>query len=151
LVKKEDTTEPIPEIHPNGVSLAAAPRPKTTGVTPAPPQPKSVSPTFDEHNGLIDEEIIDLIKHYRGHDNGLAGHSRKRLLVLLKHYEVGKYRNGVRKLLIALQNKDTERVPIKQEPAPSETGVRIKREPNDGGIVLEKGKKRKTEIIALDE
>jgi hypothetical protein len=120
-------------------------------VIPAPPQPKSVSPTFDEYNGLIDEEIIALIKHYRGHDNELAGHSRKRLLVLLKYYEVGQYRNGARKLLIALQNKDTERVTIKQEPAPRETGVRIKREPADGGVALDKGKKRKTEIVVLDE
>lgn len=38
--------------------------------------------------GLSEEELIALITHYRGNDQGLRGQSRVRLLVLLQFYEV---------------------------------------------------------------
>ncbi|KAI4681912.1 uncharacterized protein J4E84_007509 [Alternaria hordeiaustralica] len=150
LIKKEASPEPTPNIVPNVVSPAATPRPKIASATPAPPQPRSVSPTPNEHDGLTDEEIIALIKHYRGNDKGLTGQNRKRLLVLLKHYEV---RLGTLSLNGAdhLQDKDNEQVPIKQEADPSETRVRIKREHTDDGAARGQGKKRKPEVIVLDD
>lgn len=38
--------------------------------------------------GLSEEELVALITHYRGNDQGLRGQSRVRLLVLLQFYEV---------------------------------------------------------------
>jgi hypothetical protein len=88
LVKKEETPEPSPKIFPKVVSPVATPRQKTGSTTTALSQPESVSPTLNEHDGLTDEDIIALIKHYRGNDKGLADQNQKRLLVLLNHYEV---------------------------------------------------------------
>jgi hypothetical protein len=88
LVKKEETPEPSPKIVPKVVSTFATPQPKTGSTTPTLPQPESLSPSLNEHDGLTDEDIIALIKHYRGNGKGLANQNRKHLLVLLKHYEV---------------------------------------------------------------
>ncbi|KAI4960143.1 hypothetical protein J4E86_001763 [Alternaria arbusti] len=135
LIKKEASPEPTPNNVPNILSPSATPRPKSASATPAPPQPKFISPTPNEHDGLTDEDIIALIKHYRGNDKGLTGQNRKRLLVLLKHYE----------------DKDNEQVPTKQEADPSESRVRIKREHTDDGAARGQGKKRKPEVIILDD
>jgi len=72
----------------NEESTATTPRPKTVSSTPTPSQQDSGQSILTEHDGLRDSEIIALIKHYRGDNKGLAGQSRKRLLLLLKHYEV---------------------------------------------------------------
>jgi len=50
-----------------------------------------------------------------------------------------------------LQDKDNEQVHIKQEADPSESGVRIKREHTDDGAARGQGKKRKPEVIVLDD
>ncbi|KAI4666081.1 uncharacterized protein J4E78_003548 [Alternaria triticimaculans] len=106
-----------------------------SGVTSTPRQQKSASPPFNEHDGLTNEDIIALIKHYRGNDKGLVDQNRKHLLVLLKHYV----------------DKDNEIILIKQESAPSESNVRNKREHIDDGAVRGQGKRRKPEVIVLDD
>ncbi|KAH6875376.1 hypothetical protein BKA58DRAFT_399584 [Alternaria rosae] len=135
LIKKEESPEPTQNIAPNVVSPAATLRPKTASVTPTLRQPKSGSPSLNEHDGLTDEDIIALIKHYRGNDKGLAGQNRKHLLVLLKHYV----------------DKDNESVRIKQEATPSESRVHIKCEHDDDGAARGQGKRRKPEVIVLDD
>lgn len=54
----------------------------------ASPQQDTVALHTDEDCDLTEEDMIALIKYYRGNDIGLAGQNRRRLLVLLKHYEV---------------------------------------------------------------
>ncbi|KAI4610888.1 hypothetical protein J4E80_007917 [Alternaria sp. BMP 0032] len=133
FIKKEETPEPVPNLLSKTVSPSATPQSKAASTTPAPPE--SVSPTPNEHDGLTDEDITVLIKHYRGNDRGLAGQNRKHLLLLLKHYV----------------NKDNESVPVKQEAVSSESRVRIKREHTDDGAARGQGKKRKPEVIVLDD
>ncbi|KAI4652233.1 hypothetical protein J4E93_002432 [Alternaria ventricosa] len=132
---------PIPSLDPqpdrmlNEEPPATTPQPKTASSTPTPSQQDSSQPILTEHDGLRDSEIIALIKHYRGDTKGLAGQSRKRLLLLLKHYE----------------EEDAESVQIKQEPISNASQTRIKREYADDGAARGQGKKRKPEVIVLDD
>ncbi|KAI4696340.1 uncharacterized protein J4E88_000515 [Alternaria novae-zelandiae] len=135
LVKKEELPEPTPIIVPNVMSTAATLQPNIVSSTPTPFQQGSGQPTSTEHDGLRDSEIIALIKHYRGDTKGLAGQSRKRLLLLLKHYE----------------GEDADSVQIKQEPISNESQAQIKREHADDGAARGQGKKRKAEVIVLDD
>jgi len=135
----------------NEESPATTPQPKTASSTPTPSQQDSGQPTSTEHDGLRDSEIIALIKHYRGDNKGLAGQSRKRLLLLLKHYEVRSPKLGTWNALTIIQEEDAESVQIKQEPISNESQARIKREHGDDGAARGQGKKRKSEVIVLDD
>ena len=53
-----------------------------------PPQGSLIASTTHGQHGLTAEEIIVMIAGYRGHNKGLAGQSRKSLMMLLKRYEV---------------------------------------------------------------
>jgi len=142
-IKRERSPETAP--------AAAAPRPKTASTTPAHPQQNLAQRTVNEHGGLRDSEIIALIKHYRGDNKGLAGQSRKRLLLLLKHYEVRTYKLGIWKQLTIMQEEDAESLQIKHEHISNESQARIKREHADHGAARGQGKKRKPEVIVLDD
>ncbi|KAI4628984.1 hypothetical protein J4E83_003539 [Alternaria metachromatica] len=151
LVKKEALPEPTPDIIPNVISPATTPQPQAASSTPTPSQQDSGQPILTEHHGLRDSEIIALIKHYRGDTKGLAGQSRKRLLLLLKHYEVRTFKFGICKPLTIMQEEDAESVQIKQEPISNASQARIKREHADDGAARGQGKKRKPEVIVLDD
>ncbi|KAG9190604.1 hypothetical protein G6011_08692 [Alternaria panax] len=120
---------------PNSMTPSVNLRSNTASATPALPHQNSIRTTPDDYEDLTDEEIIALVKHYRGNDQGLAAQRRRRLLVLLKHYE----------------DKDTASFSIKQETILSEPRVRTKRESANDGAVRGHEKKRRTEVIVLDD
>jgi hypothetical protein len=50
-----------------------------------------------------------------------------------------------------LQNKDTDDISTKQELSTDQSRVRIKREPTEDSAAQGQGKKRKIEVIVLDD
>ncbi|CAN9301489.1 unnamed protein product [Alternaria sp. RS040] len=84
--------------------------------------------------GMISEETVKG-DHYRGSSDGLEGLSEKDLAILLSSYRGDK----------------PDDTPIKQEPVFSRRRVGIKRESVGDSVARGQGKKRKMEIIVLDD
>ncbi|CAN9269677.1 unnamed protein product [Alternaria alternata] len=84
--------------------------------------------------GMIPEETVKG-DHYRGSSDGLEGLSEKDLAILLSSYRGDK----------------PDDTPIKQEPVFSKRRVGIKRESVEDSVARGQGKKRKMEIIVLDD
>ncbi|KAF2127284.1 hypothetical protein P153DRAFT_358892 [Dothidotthia symphoricarpi CBS 119687] len=128
---------PFPIVSPKPELRDSTPA-RETSVTIAEQAPRErtfAPPIHNDQDGLTDEDVIALIKHHRGNGHGLAGQSRKRLLVLLKYYE----------------EKDIDNISVKHEHAIRGSSVaQIKREHDDDVVVL-KSRKRQKETIVLDD
>ncbi|KAI4932745.1 hypothetical protein J4E85_003145 [Alternaria conjuncta] len=124
LIKKEELPESIPNVPSSARSSSATPRPKSasTSATPAPLQRSPNIRTHHDQSKLTKKDMLILIKHYRGSSEGLESLPEKELAILL-----GSYRND-----------ETERTPIKREPV-------------DDGAARGQAKKRKPEVIVLDD
>ncbi|KAI4655275.1 uncharacterized protein J4E79_008342 [Alternaria viburni] len=117
---------PSPSPQPEPVKEEVLPQPTpnivSPAASPAPPRQNSTSRTQRDQAGLTKKDMLILIKHYRGSSEGLEGLPEKELAVLLSSY------------------RDDE-----PEPTP------IKRESVDDGDVRRQAKKRKPEVIVLDD
>ncbi|KAF9693815.1 hypothetical protein EKO04_008287 [Ascochyta lentis] len=103
--------------------------------TPVLRQQSPVPGKLEDTKGLTEEELVALITHYRGNSQGLAGQSRKRLLVLLMHHE----------------DQEKERLPIESgPPTPRSQGVHVKRERDEDHLTRD-GKRSRPEVIVLDD
>ncbi|KAI4629252.1 uncharacterized protein J4E87_003514 [Alternaria ethzedia] len=124
LIKKEELPESIPNVPSSARSSSATPRPKSASAsaTPAPLQRSLTLHTDCDQSKLTKKDMLILIKHYRGSSEGLEGLPEKELAILLSSY----------------RNDETERTTIKREPV-------------DDDDVRRQIKKRKPEVIVLDD
>jgi hypothetical protein len=119
-----------------------APLPQLRTLTAAPesvsrPQDSSTSDRSDG-GGLTKEELVAVISIYRGHGDGLSGLSQKELVAVLNHHRVSDT------FMVAPIHAD--RVQITSTPA-----SRVKRERDDDHGAVNAPRKRKPEVIELDD
>ena len=79
-----------PTLHTTPAARPSVSKPTATPGLRSTPAQASAPRINDPYTGLTDTELTALITSYRGHATGLAGQSRRHLLVLLEHYEVCK-------------------------------------------------------------
>ncbi|CAN9374228.1 unnamed protein product [Alternaria alternata] len=134
LVKQENALEPSPEFCPGNALPTVNLQAETASVMPVLLQQNSLN-NQSAQSSLTKKDILILIKHYRGSSDGLEGLSEKDLAILLSSYRGDK----------------PDDTPIKQEPVFSKRRVGIKRESVEDSVARGQGKKRKMEIIVLDD
>ncbi|CAN9289328.1 unnamed protein product [Alternaria alternata] len=108
---------------------------ETASITPGLLQQSPTPINQRMQSGLTKKDILVLIKHYRGSSAGLEGLPEKDLAILFSSYRGDK----------------PNETPINQEPVLSESRARIKRELVGDSVARGQGKKRKVEIIVLDD
>ncbi|CAN9263697.1 unnamed protein product [Alternaria alternata] len=134
LVKQENALEPSPEFCPGNALPTVNLQAETASVMPVLLQQNSLN-NQSAQSSLTKKDILILIKHYRGSSDGLEGLPEKDLAILLSSYRGDK----------------PDETPIKQEPVFSKRRVDIKRESVLDSVARGQGKKRKMEIIVLDD
>ncbi|KAL1797354.1 hypothetical protein ACET3X_003960 [Alternaria dauci] len=135
LVKKTSTPELSPKFCPDDASPTVTPAADTASVAPVLLQQNSTPTDKPERSNLTKRDMLILIKHYRGSSDGLEGLTEKDLAILLSSY----------------RGDRLDDTPIKKEPVPPESRVRIKRDLVEDVVARGQGKKRKMEIIVLDD
>ncbi|KAL7776536.1 hypothetical protein CFE70_006952 [Pyrenophora teres f. teres 0-1] len=113
---------------------------------------KKTSTSIDQHeqDGVTVDEIIAMIAGYRGHDKGLAGQKRKSLLALLKYYENQDTENTTERHQSIVSGSGN--VANKQEPTVIDNDyTHVKREAEEPGTVHGNEKRRKIEVIVIDD
>lgn len=100
--------------------------------------------------GLSRQELIGLIKQYRGKNDALTDYSTKRLQMLLKFYEVSVAMMSA-SAADGIHDQDTESTPVKPETAHTgNCNASIKREHEDIGTGRGGQKRSKPKIIVFD-
>jgi hypothetical protein len=129
---------PVPILH--------QPTPRATPVLPAasvPAAPRrgqqtSIPAARNIHDGLATEELITIIRTYRGHVRGLEGLSRKELMAVLEHHRVRETCIKCVQCANQYQSADTRMRGVKHEPAgDAETGRVDKRRKEREVIILD--------------
>jgi hypothetical protein len=119
-----------------------APLPQLRRLTAAPesasrPRDSSISNRGDGR-GLTEEELVAVISTYRGHGDGLGGLSHKELIAVLKYHRVSD--------TPMVAPIHANRVQITSTPA-----SRMKREREDDCEAVNAPRKRKPEVIEVDD
>ncbi|RYO64495.1 hypothetical protein AA0116_g3223 [Alternaria tenuissima] len=134
-ITKGNTIKSSPDRCSRGTSSIVTPQAETASTTPGLLQQSPTPISQRMQSSLTKKDILVLIKHYRGSSDGLEGLPEKDLAILLSSY----------------RGDRPDDTPTKQEPVLSENSVRIKRELFEDSVVSGSGKKRKMEVIVLDD
>ncbi|RYN76558.1 hypothetical protein AA0119_g6881 [Alternaria tenuissima] len=134
-ITKGNTTKLSPDCCHRDTSSIVTSQAETASITPGLLQQSPTPINQRMQSGLTKKDILVLIKHYRGSSAGLEGLPEKDLAILFSSYRGDK----------------PNETPINQEPVLSESRARIKRELVGDSVARGQGKKRKVEIIVLDD
>ncbi|RYN81352.1 hypothetical protein AA0120_g10047 [Alternaria tenuissima] len=150
-ITKGNTIKSSPDCSPRNTSSIVTPQAGTASTTRGLLQQSPTPINQRMQSSLTKKDILVLINHYRGSSDDLEGLPEKDLAILLSSYRVSAQRGRFALMLIRPRGDRPDDTPTKQEPVLSESSVRIKREPFGDSVVSGSGKKRKMDVIVLDD